>query len=275
MWIAIGFVILLVAGYLFLVFPAPINRTVFKKLSRRSYAHRGYHDNESGPPENTLSAFRAAVEHGYGIELDVQLTKDKQLVVFHDLDLKRAAGIDKRVRDVDYEELKSIGIFNSEETIPLFTEVLAAVDGKAPLLVELKSDGDRLWADEVCRITSEQLRAYQGDFGVQSFDPFMVRWFALSAPEMTRGQLVMGTKWYTSKLSKREGILASSLIINVICRPNFISYKYDDRNFALKIAKFLGAMSFMWTVRSLEDQLNLEKSEDAIIFEGYAPKPKW
>lgn len=275
MWIAIGAAVVLLAAYLVMVFPAPARRRVREIFANRSYAHRGLHDNASGPPENSLAAFSAAVENGYGMELDVQLTKDKQLVVFHDLTLLRVCGVDKRVRDLTYEEIRELRLLDSDEKIPLFTEMLAVVDGKQPLIVELKSDGEKLWSDETCRITYSILKDYKGDYCIESFDPFMVRWFALCAAGITRGQLSMGMKGYGKQVTAINRFLVSRLFSNVLNRPHFIAYKYDDRNLSLRIAKLLGAMSFMWTVKEPEEQERLQKTEDGIIFEGYCPPPKW
>lgn len=275
MWIAIGVAVVLLTAYLVMVFPAPARKRMREKFANRSYAHRGLHDNAGGPPENSLAAFSAAVENGYGMELDVQLTKDKQLVVFHDLSLLRVCGVDKRVRDLTYDEIRELRLLDSGERIPLFAEVLAAVDGEQPLIVELKSDGEKLWSDETCRITYTILKDYTGDYCIESFDPFMVRWFALYAPKIVRGQLSMAMKGYGKRVSAINRFLVSHLLSNVLNRPHFIAYKYDDRNLSLKVAKLLGAMSFMWTVKEPEEQKKLQKREDGIIFEGYCPPSRW
>lgn len=275
MWVAIGIAIVLLAAYLVMVFPAPARKRVREKFANRSYAHRGLHDNAGGPPENSLAAFAAAVENGYGMELDVQLTKDKQLVVFHDLTLLRVCGVDARVRDLTYDEIKDLRLLDSDERIPLLAEVLAVVDGKQPLIVELKSDGEKRWSDETCRITYTILKDYKGDYCIESFDPFMVRWFALYASKIVRGQLSMGMKGYGKQVSAVNRFLVSRLFSNVLNRPHFIAYKHEDRNLSLKIAKLLGAMSMMWTVKEQEEQKKLQKTEDGIIFEGYCPPPQW
>lgn len=275
MWIAIVTAFSLLAVYLFIIFPAPLNRAAREIFAKRAYAHRGLHDNVGGPPENSLAAFSAAVENGYGMELDVQLTKDKQLVVFHDMTLTRVCGVDKRVRDLTFDEICELKLFNSTEGIPLFTEVLKTVDGKQPLIVELKSDGEKLWSDEVCRITYTILKSYNGDYCIESFDPFMVRWYAVYSPKTIRGQLAMGAKGYGKRLSAVSRFLVSHLLVSLLNRPHFIAYKYNDRSISLKISKMLGAMSVMWTVGDEETGKKLQKSEDAIIFEGYCPTPKW
>lgn len=93
-------------------------------FERQYIAHRGFHDNRGECPENSLPAFERAIQMGYGIELDVQLTKDGVPVVFHDWDLKRAAGVDRKIRDCTFEELQSYRLFGSSQTIPAFETVL-------------------------------------------------------------------------------------------------------------------------------------------------------
>jgi len=275
MYIAAGVVLFFVIVYLFLVFPSPIKREDYKRLARRSYAHRGLHDNQNGSPENTMKAFRLAIERSFGIEIDVQLTKDRQLVVFHDLDLKRAAGKDLRIRDIDYSDLKRIRIFDSEEPIPLLSEFLTLVAGQVPLIVELKSDRDGEWSRELCHRANEQLMAYSGNYCVESFDPFIVRWFMRNAANTVRGQLSMGTKRYRGEVSPLNAFLLSNLLTNFICRPHFIAYNSADRGVGFYVPKLLGAMSVMWTVNVEEEQSQLQKTEDAIIFEGFLPSPEW
>ena len=261
--------------FLFLVFPSPIKPADYKRLARHSYAHRGLHDNRSGPPENTLEAFGLAAERGYGIELDLQLTADKQLVVFHDLDLKRASGMDRRIRDMDYEELKQIKVFGSGHAIPLFSECLSLIGGRIPLIAEIKSDRDGAWSSELCRIADEQLRAYSGIYCVESFDPFVIRWFMKNSPKTVRGQLSMGVKCLRAELTGLNAFILSNLMTNFLCRPNFIAYRSADIGFGVYVQKLLGAMSVMWTVKNEDEHLSLTKTEDAIIFEGYAPSPRW
>lgn len=109
-------------------------------FERQYIAHRGFHDNRSECPENSLPAFERAIQMGYGIELDVQLTKDGVPVVFHDWDLKRAAGVDRKIRDCTFEELQSYRLFGSSQTIPAFETVLELADGRTPLIIELKAE---------------------------------------------------------------------------------------------------------------------------------------
>lgn len=264
------FIILL---YIYLIYPSPIKNNDFERFSHRSYAHRGLYDNTYGPPENTLLAFLAAAEYGYGIELDLQMTNDKKVVIFHDDDLIRAAGIDKRIADMNYDEIKDIELFGSKESIPVFSDFLALIAGKVPLIVELKSDPKR--TDELCNAVYSELKNYKGDFCIESFDPFITRWFLVNAPKVVRGQLSMGRKRYKEALTPLQAFIASSLFVNAIGRPNFIAYQYSDRSFGFRISKLMGAMTVMWTVNDRQNQEIFQKTEDAIIFEGFFPEVRW
>ena len=147
-----------------------IDKSIFTRVN---YAHRGLHDIANGIPENSVAAFRLSAEAGYGTEFDIQLSKDGQVVVFHDDDLKRVCGVDARVDSLDYDELKKLRLLGTDEHIPLFTEVLDIFRGtKAPLIVELKT-GRR--NDELCDKAIKILAGFEGNFCIESFNPFIVK----------------------------------------------------------------------------------------------------
>ena len=150
------------------------------------YAHRGLHDNAGDAPENTLAAFEKAVRHGYGIELDVQATRDGRVVVAHDFNLKRICGVDRDIDTLTYAELRRYPVFESGQTIPLFAEALKLVDGKVPLIVELKYKNGR---SRICERTDRLLRRYPGAYCVESFHPAALCWYRLNRPKVCRGQL--------------------------------------------------------------------------------------
>ena len=163
------------------------------------YAHRGLYDNQRGIPENSLSAFRAAAEKGYGVELDVQLSSDGAVVVFHDDTLDRICGVRGDVIDYRLEQLQQMKLLDTEESMPLFTDVLAVLsEGAGPLIVELKS-GKR--NDELCEKTRNLLRDYPGIYCVESFDPGIVSWFRKNAPEIIRGQLAQPAGDYAAGMN--------------------------------------------------------------------------
>jgi glycerophosphoryl diester phosphodiesterase len=169
-WALLG-ILLVFALYLFLLTPRH-RRPEAEPLMKTAYAHRGLWDAKN--PENSLAAFRAAVENGFGIELDVQLTKDGELVVFHDVSLSRMTGCDGFVYEKTYEELCALTLGKSNERIPTFREVLALVDGRVPLLVEIKSD--HAWRS-VAESAASLLDGYEGAYTVESFHPLVVAWF--------------------------------------------------------------------------------------------------
>lgn len=197
-----------------------------------NYAHRGLHDHASGLPENSMPAFARAVKQGYGIELDVQLTADGQVVVFHDSDLKRACQEQGKLAQMTYSDLQSLQIFNSQETIPLFSEVLSLVAGQVPLIVEIKAEEARV--ANLCQAVRALLADYRGSYCIESFNPLVLANFKKHAPHLIRGQL-------SGRFSDRKGLLywlLRNLWLNSLSKPDFIAYEVgDDNNFWLKLLK--------------------------------------
>lgn len=251
------------AGLVYLIAPGSRNKSMAAQFAGRNIAHRGLFAKDQSIPENSLPAFRAAVEAGYGIELDVQLSEDGKVVVFHDDDLKRVCGVDKRVDALPYEELKKLSLCGTAEYIPLFSEVLAAVGGKVPLIVELKS-GHR--NTELCEKTWGMLTRYRGPFCIESFDPRIVRWFYLQAPYILRGQLATTADDY-GKQPKVNAFLMSNGLLNWLGRPQFIAYRLAEKPFTIRLAEKLGAMRVCWT----SHEEGHEPENDVVIFEHYRP----
>ena len=257
--------------YLFLVFPGRAPKQEREKFERRNFAHRGYYDNEKGVPENSLPAFEAAMREGYGCELDVQFTRDKKLIVFHDNDFLRMCGVDRKVWEMDWDEVKQLRLAGTDERIPTFREVLDTVAGRNPLIVEIKAEClDMKWYTEVCEATAAELKGYEGDYCIESFHPGPVRWVWKNLPGVTRGLLVNGPAAPGSENTFIVNAI-SELLCDFYCRPQFIAYRWNRRNLALKIVKKLGAFSVIWTVPDEEQQRIMEKEEDCIIFEHYHP----
>ena len=136
--IAAAIIIGLLGLSVYMLRPETEKTRSFAAFDHTMIAHRGLFDNNAEAPENSLAAFRNAVEHGFGMELDVQLTKDEKLVVFHDFDLKRMCGVHKKLTELTYAELEQYFLKNSTEKIPLFSDVLELINGKVPLVVEIK-----------------------------------------------------------------------------------------------------------------------------------------
>ena len=214
-WIIVPAV--LVGLWLFLIAPGRSCRAVRAPFEGRAFAHRGLYELDQSVPENSLPAFQRAVENGYGAELDVQRTKDGQIVVFHDDSMQRACGVDKAIRDLTYAELQVFPLFGTEESIPLFSDVLKVFDGKQPLIVELKYGPD---TDILCEATRQMLDAYPGPACVESFHPAMVRWFKLHDPKRLRGQLSEATCFSRKHLSLPLSFMMSRLLTNFLTRPS-------------------------------------------------------
>ena len=158
----------------------------FDFLKNKPIAHRGMFNKNEGIPENSMPSFEKAINEGYIIELDIHLLKDGKIVVFHDDDLERMTGVKKKIKDCTYNEIKEFKLNGTNYTIPLFLDVLNLVNGKVPILIELKYDRKN---GELERELAKILTDYKGDYAVQSFNPCSVNWFKRNLPEVPRGQL--------------------------------------------------------------------------------------
>lgn len=233
------------------------------------YAHRGLHENHNGCPENTLKAFQKAVDAGYGIEMDIQLTRDGKVIVTHDMDLKRVAGIREKVDHFTYEELQEIPLFESGERIPLLEDVLKLVDGKVPLIVELKYKQ----GSAICEKADQLLKNYKGYYCIESFHPQVLFWYRKHRPEVMRGQLAMNYR----KIEGWENPLhwaLENLLFNFLTKPDFIAY---DRRTPRAVAKELCRRVFQcpavaWTIRSQEQLEAAKPYFQYFIFEGFTPE---
>ena len=234
-----------------------------------SYAHRGLHDAQR--PENSMAAFRAAVESGYGAELDIHLMKDGNLAVIHDSSLKRTAGVDLRIEDLDATSITAYHLNNTQEQIPLLPQVLEIFEGRAPLIVELKTVNRNHAA--ICRAASQLLDNYHGQYCIESFDPRVVAWFRRHRPDVIRGQL--SENWMRAKLSAPSIFkwVMTHHIANVYTRPDFIACRFEDRNVAgTKICRgFWKVQGVSWTIRTIDDFKTAVDEGWIPIFEGFVP----
>lgn len=267
MTIVIVIFVVVAALYLFLIMPR-ITARPMHEFKNCYVAHRGFHDNQSDAPENSAKAMRLAVENGYGIELDVQLTKDEKVVVFHDGNLKRVCGVDASVNSMTYEELQELRLLNSEEKIPLFSEVLKIIDGKVPLVMEIKMVDSKT---RVCELANKELEGYRGTYCMESFHPFAVQWYRKNRPDVIRGQLSANFK----KESEKEGFqewLVHQLLTNVLARPDFVAYSHKSAgNLSRNLCRMFGATAVAWTIRSQEELDRNRNKFDVFIFEGFKP----
>lgn len=248
-----------------LLFPGGSTKRQRAPFMGVNFAHRGLHSRDKSVPENSIEAFRLAARAGYGIELDVQLSKDGQVVVFHDDTLSRVCGVDKRVDELDYSELRQLRLCGQDAAIPLLSEVLAVIRGRGPLIVELKN-GRR--NRELCEKTYRLLENYRGDVCIESFNPLIVAWFRLHGRDLVRGQLSMQMRYYREEgFNGMKSFLLSHCCLNFLARPQFIAYRIGHRPPAVRLIERLGAMKFGWTSHEPRN----EKGRDGVIFEFYKP----
>lgn len=275
-------------------------------LERRMALRAGYGSiDEPGPlaPENSLAAFAAAAEAGYGIELDVQLTLDNKAVVCHDPDLLRVAGDPRNIRDLTYDELVRIPLFPTAapgaevspllpgatenpplvttpsqapagyyQHVPLLEDVLRVVDGRVPIIVEFKFENYRTWDDrdeELMQTAAALLDAYQGLYVVESFNPAAMNWYKREHPDVCRGQLAEDTEFTKNPVLW----MAGKLMFNEISRPDFVAYDFRNGNGAmLRFVRRMGAMAVAWTVRTSDELAGAQPYFDRFIFEAFVPK---
>ena len=264
----VGILAALLALWLFLIAPGHASRAARAPFEGRTFAHRGLYEPDQSVPENSLPAFLRAVEAGYGAELDVQRTRDGQIVVFHDDDMQRACGVKGAVRDFTYEELQAMPLFGTGERIPLFSDVLRVFDGRQPLIVELKYGPD--WV-LLCEATRRMLDEYRGPACVESFHPAIVRWFWRHEPTRLRGQLSEAARFSRKTLSLPLSFGMSRLLPNCLTRPQFIAYRVGPKPLSVRLAEGMGAMKVLWTAREPKDHARLMRENHAVIFEGYRP----
>lgn len=233
-------------------------------LNVKYYAHRGFHG-EEGIPENSMAAFKKAKGSGYGIELDVQLTKDGVMVVHHDYDLKRTCGVNKKITDLTYRELCRYRLMGTRERIPRFVEVLREVDGKVPLLVELKMETCNR---KLCKKVAKALDQYKGLYCMECFHPYALYWFKKNRPEVIRGQL---SEQFLKE--KEEGTFTRKIGYFIVKNllTNFIAYHYKYKDcLPLKICRrFYKIPIYGWTFRDKKAYKENEPYFEGFIFEKF------
>lgn len=266
-------VLIILACVVLLFLLSQMGRTGHKGLSELrgwAYAHRGLHGD--GVPENSMQAFRLALEHGYGIELDIHLMKDGNLAVIHDASLKRTAGVDVLIEDLTTEDLSNYRLEGTEEQIPTFRQVLDLYAGNAPLIIELKAERNNhaALADAACKA----MEGYEGPWCMESFDPRCVLWLKKNRPDVIRGQLTenfLGNP--KSKLPWVLKFLLTWQLENFLIRPDFVAYKFADRkNLSVWICKHIWKLQCVgWTIKTPEEYAAALKEGWLPIFENFTP----
>jgi len=234
-------------------------------LLKKPVAHRGLHDAARGVPENSLPAFLAAAQSGFPAELDVRLLADGEIVVFHDQTLDRLTGEHGPIASRTSEEVRRIILAGTDATIPLLRDVLEAIAGTTPLLIEIKSEGA---VGELERNTASILKAYDGPFAIQSFHPETVGYWRDHMPSVVRGLLSGDFRDEKIDAATRERLCNLETMDE--CAPDFIGY--DIRLLPgepVTRARAAGLPVLGWTARTRDDALKALAHCDNIIFEGF------
>jgi len=228
-------------------------------IINKPIAHRGLHGEGAG--ENTKSAYARAIEKGYPIEMDVQLTKDGEVVCFHDDNVKRVTGVDSLIWDLTLEEVRKLKICSTADGVMTFKEFLDFVDGRTPVLVEIKQQrtGKSGIEEKVVRF----LDNYKGEFAVQSFDPLIMNRVRKLRPDFLRGQLGCARpenhNWIERKVVRK-------LLLNFLSKPDFINYSIDEFPIKTKLPVM------RWTIRTAADMAAARKAGHNIVFECIDPE---
>jgi len=224
-------------------------------LTKIPIAHRGLHDNERNIPENSMIAFESAVAAGYPVELDVQLLRDNNIAVFHDSFLSRMTDLGGAIYNTTADQLKNIKLLKSDQTIPLLEDVLDLINGKVPVIVELKS---RRAVGKLESQVHNILSHYKGEFAVESFNPLSIKWFKDNAPELIRGLL--------------SGIIGRGRLFAKLSKPHFLAcdIRYLPST-AISTLRSKGYPVIGYTAKSKNDYERAAEYCDNIIFEGFLP----
>lgn len=249
-----------------------------KKITKRKfrlaerYAHRGYYDRPH-IPENSLAAFRRAVEHGLASEFDVHLIADGSLVVFHDDDLERETGVRGSIEAYDITNLRKLRLEDTDEVIPTFDEVLDVYeDSGLPLLIELKCVKGNHKA--LARAVAERLDSYRGEYVIESFDPRALIEYRRLRPHVIRGQLSQNYFRSREGLPYHHVVMLTNMMFNILTKPDFVAYKFEDRadRFLKRLISKRGYDEALWTIKSVEEYRRAVDDGSIPIFENISPE---
>ncbi len=227
-------------------------------------AHRGLHDKHT--PENSLPAFKKAIEKGYAIEIDLQMTKDGVIVVFHDDFLDRMTTAKGDIKDKTFDEIKNLVLKNSDEKIPTFSEFLSLIDGKTPVLIEIKDHPNIGIAEEKI---AKQLAGYKGEFAIQSFNPFIVKWFKKNTGFCAG---ILSCFFCDVKLAWYKKLMLKNLYLLKNVKADFVSYEASAGYTFNKLKRLKNKKPILfWTVKSFDDMQRYKQVCDNVIFENFLP----
>ncbi len=265
-FITVLFILLIM---LLLALGGRVESSRFKALRAKGIAHRGLHKSPE-IPENSLPAFALAVKQGYGIELDLHLLADGTVAVFHDDTLVRMTGKEGNIKDLREGDLKNYTLGEKGFCIPTFDEVLKLVDGKVPLIIELKTEKN---TDALCKAVMRKLKEYKGHYCIESFDPRVLFWLRRNHPKVTRGQLSQDYIKNGNKIGLFSKLFLTSMVFNFLTRPDFIAYNFGQRKniFNQICIKFWNIQPVHWTITNKEDYETSSKEGAIVIFENFLP----
>ena len=248
--------------------PVKKSRNLPDWLLAQPIAHRGLHDLRAGVPENSIAAFDAAINASYPIELDVQQLADGTLIVFHDPYLKRATGLRKLLAVTSHEDLRELRLFGTHHAIPTLRQVLEHVAGRVPLLIEFKHRPD---VPHIVRDAIPMLANYQGQYAVQSFDPFMVAALRRAFPNVAAGQI--GGPLLEARISMNNKIASKYLLTLLISYADFVNYDLRALPSAWisMVTASLHLPVLCWTVRTQDDLDKAHSLGMNFVFENIVP----
>lgn len=226
-------------------------------------AHRGLHNDTM--PENSLTAFQNAIDHGFAIEMDLRLLADGTVVAFHDGNLKRMCGVNFKVEEISKKDLPYFLLDNSAQHIPTLKEILDLVDNQVPLMLELKPSKNR---KQLAEAVYKILKKYKGRVAVKSFDPRIVLWFRKMNVKYPIGMLSSNFKTTYAPLFQR--IFLKRFVLFRRIKPDFVSYEWNGLPNRFLTKKKLPILT--WTIRSEQQEKEVLKYASTVIFENYIPK---
>ncbi len=238
-------------------------------IKNRLIAHRGLHSKDKLVPENSMKAFELAIKHNYGIEMDINVLKDGTVVVFHDITLDRLTGQSGNLNDLNYEQIKNLKLLNTNEHIPTLKEVLNFVDGRVPLLIELKPLGKQIY---LCEQFMKIMNQYKGAYAIHSFSPKIIYWFKKNHPKVIRGQI---TEYFRNnqKMKRFTKYLMKSMFLNKFTKPDFVNYGIHDLPNKYCDKAYKNGMCIISYASKSQEEFDMVKSHyDNSVFELFIPR---
>lgn len=221
------------------------------------YAHRGLFDNKK-IVENTISAFKRALLDNFNIELDIRVTKDNKIVVFHDNNIKRLTGIDRLVKEMTYNELSNVKLLNTTDKIPLLEDILKLVNGRVTLLIELKEN----FSNNTLKELNKLLLDYNGKVLLQSFNPVVIRKMALTSLKRYKMGILL-----TNEYKGFKRALYDVFIYKYLIKQKYISFISSPKELIFKVKEVSSKELFIWTIKTKEEFIKYKKYSNNLICE--------